>query len=99
MRPADLRAERNWLRWDRLRRADLAFYMGLLAYCGVPPPPPPRRRHQPLPPPQVVELPIVLSSDTSAEDLPAPQEPQQPAVVVMDLESLQEKLPDLDVTK
>lgn len=49
--------------------------------------------------PPVVELPILLSSDTTAEDLPAPPEPQQPALVVVDLKSSLEELPDLDLTQ
>lgn len=96
VRPEERRAERNRLMRDRTRRADAAFYRGLLDYCGVPRPPP-RRRRQPLPQPPAIELPIIISSDESADDLPEP--PQQPPVVVVDLKSSLDELPDLDITQ
>ena len=41
----------------------------------------------------------MLSSDTSAEELPVPPVFQQPAVVVVNLDSSIDELPDLNVTQ
>ena len=90
--PEERRAERNRLRRDRRRRADAAFYRGLLEYCGVPAQP--RRRRQPAPPREEVNPVIVVSSDTSAKDLPPP--PQQQEEVQLDFDSLIDELPNID---
>ena len=95
VRPAERRAERNRLRRNRLRSVNANFYRGLLAYCGVPPQP--RLRRQSRPPQPPVEQPVLISSDTSVDDLPQ-LGPQQPAVEVIDLESTLEDLGDLDIT-
>ena len=94
IRPAERRAERRRLRRERVRRRDAAFYRGLLAYCGVPPRQPRRRREvqqQQLP---EVEQPLVLSSDTSGDNLGNPV--QQGQVEVINLDSSLETLPDID---
>ena len=98
VRPEERRAERNRLQRDRLCRVDGAFHRGILDYCGVPLPPP-RRRHRPLLPPPAIDLPILISSDASADDLSALQVPQQQPVVVVNLESSVDELPDLDATQ
>ena len=92
VRPAERRAERRRLRRDRARCCDAAFYRGLLAFCEAPPEKPRRRRRAELLPP-VVEGAIIVSSDTSAEDIVAPN--LTPPVVV-DLDSSLETLPDID---
>ena len=91
IRERERRAERRRLQRDRARRRDAAFYRDLLIYRGVPPEPPRRHRRVELLQP-VVELPIILSFDTSAEDIQAPI-PVQPLVI--DLDSL-ESLPNID---
>ena len=93
VRPSERRVERNCIRRDRLTRADARFYRDLLIYCGQPPQP--RRRRRIVQPPPVVEAPILVSSDTSAEDLPQPQEQQRP-VEVVDLDTSGESLPNID---
>ena len=92
VRESERRAERRRLQRQRERRRDAAFYRGLLQYCGVPPEPPRRRRRVQRPPP-VVELPIVVSSDTSAENIQPPV-PAQP--IIIDLDSSLESLPNID---
>ena len=74
---------------DRARRHDAAFYRDLLAFCGVPPEPPTRRRWVE-PPRPVVNQPIVLSSDTSAEEIVLLD--QEPRPIVLDLDSSLESL-------
>ena len=93
IRERERRAERSRIQRDRVRCRNAEFYRGLLAYCGVPQSPP-RRRRRVEPSRPVVELPIVLSSDTSGDDLPEPA-PQQP-IVLVDLDSSLETLPDID---
>ena len=73
--PEERRAERNRINRDRRRRADAAFYRGLLAYCGVPAQI--RQCHAPVPQREDPDPVIVVSSDTSAEDLPPQQLPQE----------------------
>ena len=78
---------------DRVRCRNAKFYHGLLAYCGVPQLPPRRRcRVEPLR--REVELPVVLSSDTSGDDLPEPA-PER-LIVLLDLDSSVESLPNID---
>ena len=78
---------------NRARRRDPAFYCDLLVFCGVPPAPPRRRRRVEQPRPVVNQL-IVLSSDTSAEEIVLPGREQQP--IVLDLDSSLESLPKFD---
>ena len=93
IRPAERRAERRRRERARERRRDAEFYRGLLAYCGVPQQPARRRRRVGPQRPQVVQ-PVILSSDTSGDDQPDPQ--QQRPVVVVDLDSSIESLPNID---
>ena len=90
--PEERRAERNRIRRDRRRRADPAFYRGLLEYCGVPAQP--RRRRAPVPRHEDPDPVIVVSSDTSAEDLPPQQLPRE--VAIMEIDSSVNELPDID---
>ena len=92
VRPAERRAERRRLQRDRVRRRDAAFYRGLLAFCGAPPEQP-RRRRRVEPPRPVVDRAIVVSSDTSADDIGASMLAQP---VVIDLDSSVESLPNID---
>ena len=93
VRPAERRAERRWIERARERRRNAEFYRGLLAYCGVPQQP--ARQHRQVEPQRpAVELPVVLSSDTSGDNLPEPQ--QQRPIVLVDLDSSIESLPDID---
>ena len=93
VRPAERRAERRRLRRERVRRRDAKFYRGLLAYCGVQHNQPRRRRRvQPQRP--EVEQPIVLSSDTSGDDLQ--NIGQRGPVELINLDSSLETLPDID---
>ena len=78
---------------NRAGRCDAAFYRGLLAFCGVPPAPPRSRRGVERPRP-VVDEPIVLSSDTSAEGIVLPD--QQPPQILLGLDSSIESLPNID---
>ena len=93
VRPSERRAERNRIRRDRRRRADARFYRDLLIYCGHPQQP--RRRRRVPPPTPEVEAPILVSSDTSAEDLPQPQLQQRP-IEVVDLDTTGDSLPNID---
>ena len=92
VRPAERRAERRRLQRDRVRRRDAAFYRGLLAFCGAQPEQPRRRRRVERPQP-VVDRPIVVSSETSADDIRAPILAQP---MVIDLDSSVESLPNID---
>ena len=92
-RPEDRRAKRNRIRRDQRRRANAAFYRGLLEYWGVQVQPRQRRR-QPVQRRLDPDLPIVLSSDTSGEDLPPPEQSQLGAVVV-DIDSSIDELPNI----
>ena len=93
IRDRERRAEGRRVQRNRARRRDAAFYLGLLAFCGMPPAPP-RRRHRVEQPRPVVDEPIVLSSDTSAEGIVLPD--QQPQQIVLDLDSSIESLPNID---
>ena len=95
VRDSERRADRRRLRRQRERRRDAAFYRGLLAFCGVQQQPPGRFRRVPNPPP-AVELPVVLSSDASGDEQ-REQAPERP-IVLVDLDSSVETLPDIDPT-
>ena len=86
------RAERRTLQRERVRRRAAAFYRGLLAFYGAPPEPPWRRRRVELQQP-VVDHPVVVSSDTSADNIRAPMRAQP---LVIDLDSSVESLPNID---
>ena len=92
IRDSERRAERRRLQRQRERRRDAAFYRGLLAYCGVPPEPQRRRRRVELLQPVVDRL-IVISSDTSSDNI-RPPVPAQP--IIIDLDSSLESLPNID---
>ena len=78
---------------NRARRRDAAFYRDLLVFCGVPPAPPRGHRRVEQPRPVVNQL-IVLSFDTSAEEIVLPGREQQS--IVLDLDSSLESLPNID---
>ena len=93
VRPRERRAERRRIERARERRRNAEFYRGLLAYCGVPQEPV-RRRRRVEPQRPAVNLPVVLSLDTSGDDLPVPE--QQGPIVLIDLDSSIESLPNID---
>ena len=82
-------AERRWIERDRRNRTRAALLRGMREVLGLLP----RRRRRQQPPPRAdPAAPIVLSSDTSSENLPLPQQ----QVVLVDLDSSIETLPDID---
>ena len=92
IRDSERRAERRRLQRQRERSREAAFYRGLLAYCGVPPEQPRRCRRVELPQ-RVVDRPIVVSSDTSSDNI---RPPILARPVVVDLDSSIESLPNID---
>ena len=68
--------------------------MGLLEYCGVRVQPQ-QRRLRLVPRPVAPDLPIVLSSDTSGEDLPQPEQLLQEDVVI-NIDTSEDELPNID---
>ena len=91
IRDSERRAERRRLQRQRERRRDAAFYKGLLAYCGVLPQL--RRRRRRVEPRQPLDLPIVVASDTSSDNI---RPPVRAPPIVVDLDSSIESLPDID---
>ena len=92
LRPADRRAERRRLERGRRYRARLGILRDMREFFELPQP---RHHRRAVVPPRVDPNPIVVvSSDTSAEDLTLPDpEPQQQ---VIDLDSSLESLSNID---
>ena len=96
VRPADRRAEQCRLARGRCNRARAAVLRDMRDFFGLPQAQ--RRQRVQLPRPVQPELVILVSSDTSAEDLPPPPL-QQPGFVCGDLDSSLEELPELNITR
>ena len=91
VRAADRRAERRRVERGRPYRPRLAVLREMREFFELPQP---RRNRRPIVPPLVDPNPIVVvSSDTSAEDIQVPIPVQQP---VIDLDSSLESLPNID---
>ena len=93
IRAADRREERRWLERNRRNRARLAVLRNIRDHFGLPQPQRPRRA--PVPRHEDRDPVLVLSSDTSAEDLQPP--PQQQEVVQLVIDSSIDELPDIDL--
>ena len=87
IRECDRRAERRRVVRDRRRRAQAAILRGMREVLGLPLQH--RRRRQPQQPRVNVREPIVLSSDSSAEE-------PEPQPLVVDMDSSLESLPNID---
>ena len=89
IRAADRTEERRRLERDRRNRARSAVLRDVRDYFGLPQPQRPCRA----PVPRQEDPIIVLSSDTSADNLPPPR---QPDVVQLDFDSSIDELPNID---
>ena len=93
IRERERRAETRRIARGRRQRARAALLRHMREVLGLPQP---NRRRRPPPQRADPNAPIVLSSDSSAEDLTLPKPAPQQPIVLVDLDSSLESLPDID---
>ena len=93
VRERDRRAERRRIARGRRQHARAALLRDMREVLGLPQP---NRRRRPSSARVDPNVPIVLSSDSSAGDLTLPEPASQQPIVLVDLDSSLETLPNID---